>query len=488
MIRALPGILVVALVLLFASACRKDTLITDSGAKLELSVDTVEFDTVFTSVGSITNFLKVFNPHKQPIEISKISLRSGSDSYYRLNVDGAPGNVHENVIIPAEDSIWMFVEVTIDPGNVNNPFIVEDDIVFVTNGNEQTVKLVAWGQDAYFYGYNDFIAGLPPLHRFEDCDLLLTNDKPHVFYAWGFVESGCRLRIEEGARIHFHKNAGMWVYPGGTFQAQGTVENPIIFDGDRLEEDFEDTPGQWDRIWINQGSLDNIIENAVIRNGFIGLQTEPFVFLAAAESKLTLNNVLIENMSGLGMLARDYTIEATNLGVFNCGNQLLALTTGGDYDFRHCTFGNYWSHESRDQASIFLSNWTVDTNNAEVASDFDAFFGNCIIHGQLDEELEFDGLEGAEFNYLFDHCVVKTELPTSNADHYNSIIRNPADLEIDGQLVNPVFEDAREGKYRLPATSIAINAGDVAITGSIATDIEGNPRDSEPDLGAFEHQ
>lgn len=488
MIRALTALLAIAGLLIFATSCKKDSLITDSSAMLEFSHDTIMFDTVFTTVGSATNYMKVFNRHSQPIEVKRISFGSGSSSFFRMNVDGAPGNVHENVVIPAEDSIWIFVEVTIDPGNTNNPFIVADSLVFETNGNVQDVDLVAWGQDAHFYSYTDLQAGFPPLHVFDTCNMILRADKPHVFYAWGFVSPGCTLTVEKGARVHFHKNSGMWVYAGGTLRVLGTVDEPVIFEQDRLDPSYENVPGQWDRIWINQGSTGNVIRNAVIRNGFIGLQAEQFILEDEAESRLELTNVLIENMSGLGMLGRNYEISGRNVGVFNCGNQLLALTGGGSYDFRHCSFGNYWQHESRDQASMFLSNLSLDINNNEVVTDFNAFFGNCIVHGQLEEELEFDSKAAANFDYMFDHCIIKTEMGTGDATHYNAITRNPSDVVVDGALVNPIFENAREGKYYLRDQSIAIDMGDPTITDTLTFDIEGMPHNGTPDLGAFEKQ
>ena len=56
------------------------------------------------------------------------------------------------------DSLFVFVEVTLDVNNQNSPLIIEDSVRFKTNGLDQYVKLAVWGQDAYFY-YNDTVQG-----------------------------------------------------------------------------------------------------------------------------------------------------------------------------------------------------------------------------------------------------------------------------------------------------------------------------------------
>jgi hypothetical protein len=138
---------------LFFSACKKDELLTDSSAKLEFSVDSVLFDTVFTQVGSTTRSFRIYNKHDQPINISKIFLGGGSSSQYRINVDGTPTTTSNPIIrdveIMAGDSIFVFVQVTVDPTGSTSPLLIKDSVIFETNGNIQDVKLTAIGQDVY---------------------------------------------------------------------------------------------------------------------------------------------------------------------------------------------------------------------------------------------------------------------------------------------------------------------------------------------------
>ena len=134
------------------SACNKDEFITDGSAKLAFSLDTVSFDTVFTQRGSATLYLKLYNRHNRFIKVSRIWLEGAPQSAFRMNVDGIAGSDISDVEIPPEDSIYVFLEVTVDPDQPISisPFIIEDQVNFMTNGNAQSVVLEAWGQNANY--------------------------------------------------------------------------------------------------------------------------------------------------------------------------------------------------------------------------------------------------------------------------------------------------------------------------------------------------
>jgi hypothetical protein len=143
--------LALALFFSFFISCKKDKVITSSGAKLSFSQDSVLFDTVFTSIGSTTKLFRVHNRNNGKVNISSIRLARGNASFYRLNVDGVAGKSFSNIEIAANDSMYIFVEVTIDPNNQLNPFIYRDSILFDLNGSEQHFDLIAFGQNAYYY-------------------------------------------------------------------------------------------------------------------------------------------------------------------------------------------------------------------------------------------------------------------------------------------------------------------------------------------------
>ena len=135
----------IALILLASISCRKwDKLDTSPGITLSFSTDTVFFDTVFPTVGSVTQKLVVNNHHDNKIIVSSVRLAGGNASSYRINIDGIPAISASDVEIPGHDSIFVFVRVTIDPHNESTPYVVSDSIEFTTNGTLQRVKPVSY--------------------------------------------------------------------------------------------------------------------------------------------------------------------------------------------------------------------------------------------------------------------------------------------------------------------------------------------------------
>ena len=82
---------------------------TNPNHRISFSVDTVSFDTIFTTIGSATKDFKIYNHNNQPLLISEIILASGEETGFRINVDGRKGDHFHNIRIPANDSIYVFV-------------------------------------------------------------------------------------------------------------------------------------------------------------------------------------------------------------------------------------------------------------------------------------------------------------------------------------------------------------------------------------------
>jgi len=399
-----------------SSSCKKDNVLEDQGVTLRFSQDTLMFDTVFTTIGSSTQYLIVTNPENQKIYISSIRLAGGTASNYRINVDGQSGVSFTNVEVAANDSIYIFVEVTVDPNGTNSPMIVTDSILFETNGNQQDVDLVAFGRDAYFIVGNKSFGNLKyKIVAGEHIDTTWTKIKPIVVYGYAVVDSTGSLTIEAGTEIYFHNKSGLWIYKGGKLTVNGTLADPVTFQGDRPEPYYENLPGQWDRIWINESDAESSINYAIIRNAFIGIQSEILQDVMGA-NKLTLKNTIIENMSGAGILSRYYQIDAENMVISNCQQYCVALTMGGDYEFRQSTFGNYWSYSTRKTPSVYFNNYYEDQDKKIYPFDLTkANFINCIVYGNLSEEIVADNnSKGGQFHFLFDHALVKTEQNTSD--------------------------------------------------------------------------
>ena len=318
--RILFGMLLFALGALFLVQCNRDeTFITDPGAKLEFSVDTLRFDTTFTELGSATRTLKVFNTHNQPIRISKIYVES-SDTRFRFNVDGIPGNEAEDIEIAANDSLYIFGEVTVNPDEPLSisPFVINDALIFETNGNTQRVVLEAWGQNANYIP-SRFNKGGVALLSCDFNEVVWDDPKPYVIYGILLIDS-CTLNLPAGTQVYVHggiarvedgmgnldvyNDGFIYVLPNGKLDINGTLDDPVVIQGDRLEEPFQEVEGQW--VGVILASRENDFEHAVIKNSFIGV-------LVDSAASLQMKNTQLYNTSSSGIVARHAEISAQKL-------------------------------------------------------------------------------------------------------------------------------------------------------------------------------
>lgn len=415
------------------TSCKKDKLITDSSARLEFSADSVLFDTVFTTIGSSTQNIRVRNKNKQRIKISNISLQNGSSSQFIINVDGAMGTSFNDIEIAANDSLYIFIQVNVNPNSASSPLIISDAINFTVNNNPQQIYLEAWGQDAYYHYPNRAIkfrdgSYLPYslISSNPNADTTWLNDKPHVIYGWLVVDSAQKLTINAGTKLYFNNKAGLWVYRFGTLKVKGTLGNEVLFTGARREKDYADEPGQWDRIWINEGSLNNEIDYAIIKNGYIGVQAELLGNDFNEDKRVRITNTKIQNMSKWGIYGFGFNIYGGNNVVTNCQEHCLNLALGGNYTFIHCTFANYWNkEENRTLTTLKINNYTPQ----QVLPLDTCYFGNCIIEGNLasGSEITLDinaSNTSLPPKYFFSNCMMRTSMNLSDVTKFDSNLKN----------------------------------------------------------------
>ena len=448
--------------------CRKDEYNTDRGFSLSFSADTVMFDTVFTTVGSSTRTLVIRNSGNSRINISKITLARGKASPFRLNIDGTATETYNDLEIGPNDSAYIFVKVTIDPKNQNNPLIESDSIVFETNGNLQDVKLVAWGQDAYFY-HNTVLEG----------NITLPADKPHVIYGTLMAENGCNLSITAGTKLYFHNNSSLEIRKGASLKVSGTLESPVIFTGDRLDGDYPSLPGLWDGIWLENGSTNNSFTYAEITNAKVGIQADS-CGLDGGEP-LRLHNCMIHNMTNYGIIATKSRIVATNCQITNCGGNVVSIENGGNYDFRNCTLARYFS--GKGYPAVSISNYFQDSTGKQYPGELTAaYFGNCIVSGNQSDEIGFYELKGTPFVFQFDQCLVNWNKEKDYESNFINCIIN--------KDVNFISVDSNN--FQLDTLSFAIDAASLNIINSTVPDITSDRKGisriipGPPDLGAYE--
>ncbi len=502
------------------TSCRNDFEFESRTGGLEFSKDTVYLDTVFTDIGSSTYTLKVYNRSDKNISIPSLGLKKGTTSKYRLMVDGMAGQVFENVEILAKDSMYIFVSVTAEVADANpTDFLYTDKILFgdETNPNHQKVELVTLIQDAYFiypgrvqnpdetYTYDELNLGvdgdgnpisirgrfLEETHPANGNELHWNNTKPYVVYGYAAVPSNKTLVVDAGARVHFHAESGLIVannasiHVNGTHSTTAALENEVIFEGDRLEPDFSEVPGQWGTIWLTQGSTNNQIKNLTIKNATVGLLISGND--GTANPTLELENTQIYNCSNVGILARNGNIEGRNVVINNCGQAAFAGSYGGSYEFTHCTFANYWSSPS--QTVVLLDDYIQTTSGNITEPLTKANFKNCIIYGSSNLGINLKK-EGSVFNYNFDHCLIKF------ADYSNQFTTNPLydfsnSYLFDNCLIsrnttnnNPDFKDARNNELIIGEDSAAKGSADYNFS-SGTFDILNNSRTNPSDIGAY---
>ena len=457
------------LLLLTIISCKKTSSFIDSpDALLSLSTDTLHFETVFTSTGSITQSFKIFNQNDQKLKLSAVKLMGGSSSSFKMNVDGSPGASFSNLEIQPNDSIYVFVSVTINPNAANTPFIVQDSILISYNGNNTYLQLDAYGKNAHF------LNGVR-----VTTDSTWTNDLPYVILGNVTVDSNVTLTIQKGCKIFHHADAPFVV--NGTLHINGEAPDSlrVAFAGDRLDEYYRDLPGSWPGIQFTSSSKNNMLVYATILNAINGITTEKWKI---GEEKLTLHQCIINNCSDAGILSLNSLINAVNCLISNCGGSNVSITGGGKYAFDYCTvvsFGNLFIDHKKPVLAI------NDADENGVSSSIDAVFRNCIFYGDngiVNNEVEINK-EGTSFLVKFDN-VLYYNLDSQPALAEQNSIRNedPAFVNID--ISKRIFD------FNLKNISKAINAG-IVIPG-IVVDLDGKPRidatSGKPDLGCYENQ
>jgi hypothetical protein len=499
------------------TSCRNDFEFKPSSGGLEFSRDTVYFDTVFSNIGSSTYTLKVYNRSNEDISIPSIRLGKGLDSKYRMTVDGIVGNnrIFENVEMLAKDSMYIFIETTVDIADANpTDFLYTDQILFGNGTTEQKVELVTLIQDAYFLYPQRFDDGTTETLPIGDEEIygfvldendpingneyIWNNSKPYVIYGYAAVPSNKTLIVEPGARIHFHAESGLIIGNEGSIKVNGLpstnpenpLENHVVFQGDRLEPIYEDVPGQWGTIWLTQGSKNNEFTNCVIKNGVVGLLIEGNTGLSNPEADVRLKNVQIYDHSNYGILARTAHISGENVVINSAGQIALACSYGGKYNFNHSTFNNNWA--SSRQLSVYLNNF-IEGASPEVQPMEEATFTNCIIYGSNQIQMLIDKVDHPTFNYKFDHCLIKfnnvnnvySDNPlyqfSSDTIHYVNCI-----IATNNSVANPQFLNVIKNKLIIGEDSAAKGqANPLFAQGTF--DISGNQRLNPYDIGAYNY-
>jgi hypothetical protein len=475
---------------------------------LAFSTDTVSFDTVFTTIGSTTNYFMIYNKNDVDLKIDRVSLSNGSNSKFRINIDGRKGDSFNDIPIWKKDSLYVAVEVTVDPNDENSPFVIYDSVIFITNGVIQSILLEAYGQNARI---------LRGGTRFEK-DTTLTSERPYLIYDSIMIPEGVAVNIDKGASFYMHHKA-KWLIDG-TLITNGTQDEPVTFRGDRLNDfstyiSYDNIPTQWDGLFFGASSFENELHYTLIRNGISGLT---FNESTPDKRKITIGNSQIKNMNGNVLYAINCDIEAFNTEFSNAGNCLIMLA-GGKYRFIHCTMANYIHSNLISNSSTRLAECltlsdhiTYIKDKKEETSELplqQAYFDNCIIDGwslpanttdNYNWEIKFltdpayQNGDDLRFNYRFNHCIIKTKKVENARFHEVLFLSTQKDAEemryikSDGKYNDTFYDYVYD--FRLANRSVGIGKADRTISEKYPVDRYGVNRltsETGPSTGAYEY-
>lgn len=459
-----PVILCTLFLICFLS-CKKESFITSPGATIALSSDTLFFDTVFVTKGSTTKSFKIINTNDQKLRLSDVKLAGGATSPFKINIDGVSTPEASNVEINANDSMYIFVQVNVNPNDVLSPFIIEDSVQISFNGNTRWMQLRAYGQNAIFLKDEKITVNTTWI-----------DSLPYVITGSLKVDTNVTLSLTEGTRVFVHATAPVLIY--GTIHAEGSVVKPVIFSGDRTDEDYRDLPAAWPGIYLMSSSENNFLKHTIIRNAYQGIVMQDLP--SGVNPKLRMTQSIIENIYDAGILSLNSSIEADNSLIANCGSNI-ALLLGGKHSFTNCTVASYGNIYIAHKNPVLQATDFYEQAGTLYTARLSAKFTNCIFwgdNGSVDNEI-FLGKKG---NDIFD------------VQFYNSIYK-AKDAITDGVFTNsllntaPLFDSINTSRS-IYDFHINLYAGSAAVNAGIATpypyDLDGKLRDAQPDIGCFE--
>lgn len=455
-------LLLLFIISLLFTACEKDEDISaDVNERLSFSIDSVLFDTVFTSIGSTSRRLKIYNQNKNAILLSKIRLKGGNTSAYSLNINGQATSELSLLKLNGTDSMNVFIKVNINPTNQKLPFLVKDSIEFFYNDVKKTIPLVAYGQNA------NFITNVS-----IKTNTTWDNKLPYLIYKSVTVEQGATLNIASGSKILFHSNATMNIK--GTLNVQGEKADSVLFASDRLEEMYAEEPGQWNGLHFYPQSKNSKINYAMIKNGVAGITCDSLS--STTEPKLLLTNTVVKNMQVVGFLGYQTSLTGFNNLFYNCGQYLIYGVGGGKYNLKQNTFVGYSPQYPRKTAAVYFSDFISSTQSDHLTLDLQ----NNIIWGNLINEFIID----KKSTTALIQATVKNNLLKSNELSYSNT----------GNILNadPFFINPMLGNFRINKNSPALNKGldlsnDPYFNLYLKKDLRNIPRIFPSELGCYEN-
>jgi len=463
-------------------SCKEYRVSDDPKMRLSFSCDTLRFDTVFTEQGSATLQLKVYNRNKNALLISRVWLENGD--IFRVNIDGEPDLQRISQLqLNGGDSLLVFVRLgQTEALGSNAPILMEDRLHFLlANESTQSVLIEAYGQDAVRIGRTG-------CNRTIFDDAHFSNIKPYILFDTVIING--KLTIDAGATLYMHNRA--CIYALGDVEAKGTLQQPILIRGDRLDQLFDSVPylyagGSWNGIYLQtEQPREYLFEYVDILSGNIGLYA--YSTCTSPLPTLRLNGCRIHNHAMYGLVLQHIDALVTNTEISNCAAYCV-YCDGGKQDFVHSTIASYFGYTTirvqsvakEDCAAVYIDNLSKAEPQTVTS------FYNSIITGYLTNQLVLATPFEQYYPGVFTGNYLKTDtLAIPHAQ--NNTYRQPSDTS--EVFVNSFYKYKEYVYYdfRLDSLSPAIGIGDSITALPYPTDRNGISRAGiKPDAGCYQH-
>ena len=464
------------------TACNdNDTFTTSPGYLLQMPQDTLSLDTVFSTVPSPHKTFVIHNNSGEGIRIATTKLQKGTQSGFRVNVNGtflsnSTAHLIKDMEVRNGDSIRIFVEMTAPLQGDNVPRLVEDNLVFtLQSGVQQKVALKAYSWDAVL---------MKDVTYTEDATLSNPDGKPVVVMGNITVAEGATLTIEPGTTLYFHNKAGIDVF--GTLKAKGEKDKEITFRCDRLDRmvsnlTYDNNPGQWGGIRFRSGSFGNEIDFADIHAAHNAILCD--ISTDVTRQSLFLNHSTIHNVKGNALAATGCRLNIENTQITNAVDSCLYLL-GGDVTITHCTIAQYFAIEQRGKNCFVFAN-----AQDGIAYPLKLLVRNSIIKGYDDDNLLWSyGGRNDDMDVTFENCLLRAVLPTDrDSNFFKDCIFE--DVANEATLPNNFFElfDTQYFFYNFKPKAGTQAIGTANPSYALPDDRLGNPRTPDkPTMGCFE--
>ncbi|MCS7162773.1 MAG: hypothetical protein NZ958_05550 [Bacteroidia bacterium] len=454
-------------------SCRREWLPPQAG-ELRFSRDTVVFDSLFSTLLSPTQRLWVYNPHPFPVVIRSIRLEKAERSPFRFIFDGQPGPLTQPYTLRPRDSAQVFLTLQ-DTTFVNDTRV--DRLLWETEKGLQAVVLRATLIAAYVY--RDF--------GFDSAIVSFPSDKPVVIDGYFYVGPAGVLRILPGTRLFF--SGKRWesgplrgelasgLYIAGRLEALGTPAQPITMQGWRLEPYYATAAGQWQGLWFLPTSHANRLLYTRISQSSIGIRLDSVG--DASAPKLYSEGCIIYRAANYGILGLSFApqlppqpiLRAVNTLIFQCGQACAALVGGGSYQLINCTLIYDQPDPRRGQTALLIGDFYrfPDQTLRTYPLNWQAI--NSVFWSVKEDAVVVETYS-AQPQLSWEFCAFQQKNPLPGPGHLY-----PRSLE-----VGPAAEF-----YPLRAESPLIDRGKNQPGLIPAVDLLGRPRDTQPDIGAYEY-